>query len=342
MKTTLREIASETGLSISVLSRVASGNGYVSPDMRERAQAALKQYGYCRTRPRAVSDNHPLSDAILIITGATGNTYHQVIHQFTISARKLSKKVLIMHTDYDSTVEEEDLRYAQKLGVYGVVMLSVVETRGTARLLRESGFPIVMIGRYTAQTQTDTVTQDSYEMGILAAKRLFEAGHTRLGYLGGHAESSITQDKKQGFTDQMNDFGLTLPEKWVSYGALNYQSGREYGQTLLSMPDAPTGLFVSNDLMAMGVADELMQAGCRIPQDLSLICCDKTLASDTFHLALDRFYIDYDETVKTALRLLTQRHENPALPRQLITFDPLHIAGETIGPPRTRRALILP
>ena len=34
MKTTLREIASETGLSISVLSRVASGNGYVSPDMR--------------------------------------------------------------------------------------------------------------------------------------------------------------------------------------------------------------------------------------------------------------------------------------------------------------------
>ena len=336
---TLSQIARETGLSPAVLSRVVSGNGYVSPDMRKKAQLALEQYGYSRAKPRA-HDGQKMDNVILIVTGATSNTYHDIIRQFTISARKASKKVLTVHTNYESEVEEESLRFAQQMGFYGVLMLSVVETRSMARLIRESSIPVVMMGRYTARTVTDIVTQDSYEMGIMAANCLTQAGHTRLGYLGGHAQSSITQDKQSGYEDQLEYLGMELPPRWTAYGALDYQSGAAYGKQLLAMEEAPTGLFVSNDLMAMGVLDELTRAGCRVPEDLSVICCDKTLASDAYHLPLNRLYIDWGEASKPALQLLTLRRDDPARPRQLITFDTQYTGGHTIMEPRQRRRLL--
>ncbi len=338
MKVTLSQIARETGLSPAVLSRVVSGNGYVSPAMRQRVQLALEQYGYSRARPHT-SAGQRMDNVILIIAGATANTYHDIIREFTISARKISKKVLTVHTNYESEVEEEYLRFAQQMGFYGVVMLSVVETRSMARLIRESGIPVVMMGRYTARTMTDIVTQDSYEMGTMAANYLTQAGHTRLGYLGGHTQSSITQDKQNGYMDQLEYLGVDLPQRWTAYGALDYKSGVAYGKTLLAMDEAPTGLFVSNDLMAMGVIDELSRAGCRVPQDLSVICCDKTLASDTYHLPLNRLYIDWGQASKPALHLLTMRHDDPARPRQLVTFDTQYIVGQTIAAPRGRLSL---
>lgn len=339
MKVTLSRIAEETGLSPAVLSRVVSGNGYVSPAMREKAQQALEQYGYSRAKPR-VNEESRMDNVILIITGATANTYHDVIREFTISARKISKKVLTAHSNYESEVEEKYLRFAQQMGFYGVVMLSVVETRSMARLIRDSGIPVVMMGRYTARTMTDIVTQDSYEMGTMAANYLTRAGHTRLGYLGGHAQSSITQDKQSGYGDQLEYLGVPLSGRWIGYGALDYKSGVAYGRELLAMEEAPTGIFVSNDQMAMGLIDELTRAGCRIPEDLSVICCDRTMTSDIYHLPLNRLYIDWGEATKPAFQLLRLRHDEPARPRQLITFDTQYIPGRTIAAPRQRPGLM--
>lgn len=340
MKPTLKEISEKTGLSVSVLSRVASGNGYVSEDKRRAAEEALQASGYHRPLPHAMG-SQLMDDVILVIAGATGNTYQEVIRRLTAAAHKASKKVLTAHTAYSNALEEEYLRFAQRMGVYGVVMLSAPESRSTAHLIRECSIPVVLVGRYTSLTATDIVTQDSYEMGTIACQKFLAAGHTRLGYLGGHQDSSITRDKQMGFADQLVEAGLALDPKWTAYGRLDYQSGAEYAHELLSMEHAPTALFISNDLMAMGLIDALLAAGVRIPQDLSLICCDKTLSSDTYHLPLDRLYINWGDTVPTTMRLLNARHDDPSRPRRMVTFDTEYLPGSTISSPRSTCALLL-
>lgn len=340
MKITLKEIAKQTGLSISVLSRVASGNGYVSDDKRAQAEQALEEFGYTRPIPHT-SGAHLLDDVILVIAGATGNTYEQVISSLTAIAHKSGKHVFTARTNYDSTLEEEYLRYAQRLGVYGIVMLSIPEKASTIHLIRECKVPFVLAGRYLASLPTDTVTQDSYEMGALAAQEFINAGHTRIGYLGGHMDSSITRDKLLGFSDQLHEVGLSLPPQWLAYGRLDYLSGAEYAHELLSMEDAPTALFISNDLMAIGLMDVLLREGVRIPHDLSIICCDRTASSDTYPIALDRLCIkDAENYVPTIMRLLNARHKDPSRPRRMVMFETKHLKGETIGAPRARQSLL--
>lgn len=340
MKPTLKEISEKTGLSVSVLSRVASGNGYVSEDKRRAAEEALQACGYHRPLPHAMG-TQLMDDVILVIAGSTGNTYQEIIGALTTIAHKSSKRVLTAHTHYDSALEEEYLRFAQRLGVYGIVMLSIPEKASTIHLIRECKIPFVLAGRYLTSLPTDTVTQDSYEMGILAAREFIHAGHTRIGYLGGHMESSITRDKQLGFTDQLREHNLSLPERWIAYGRLDYQSGAEYAQTLLDMDDAPTALFVSNDLMTIGLIDVLLRAGVRIPEDLSLICCDRTPSSDTYPIALDRLCVkDADAYVPTIMRLLNARHKDPSRPRRMVMFEAAHLKGKTISAPRVSPSLL--
>ena len=220
-------------------------------------------------------------------------------------------------------------------------MLSIPEKQSTVHLIRDCKIPFVLSGRYLSSLPTDTVTQDSYEMGTIAAKEFLAAGHTRIGYLGGHFESSITRDKQLGFSDMLREAGVELPPKWISYGALDYQSGADYGRELLKMQDAPTALFVSNDLMAIGLMEVLLSAGLKIPQDLSIICCDRTPASDTYPIKLTRMTVrDAENYASTIMRLLNARAKDSSRPRRMVMFEPEFLPGTTVGTPRERAALL--
>lgn len=327
---TLAEIARESGLSASTLSRALTGNGYLSPEMRSRALAALERAGYSgRGAQKALRS--PMKDVILVISGATGNTYEEVIQSLTRVADANRLRVLTAHTGYDNNMEQRMLRFAERSGCWGVVMTSVAELRPTISFIREMKTPIVTVARYLSPMLTDTVTQDSYDMGAQAALKFLACGHRRAAYLGGQRESSITQDKLQGFRDTLEAKGVPLPEEAVAYGALDCESGRAYGRAFLTEPNPPTAVFISNDIMAIGFLSVVQAAGLRVPQDVSVLCCDKTLASDIYTPRLSRFYIDWGETAGTLFHLLSRRREEPGRPRRLLTFDTKYEEGETLG-----------
>ena len=329
---TLREIAKQCGLSPSTLSRALTGNGYLSPEKREAALRALEQAGYPgRTAKRAM--RAPMRDVILVISGSTGNTYEGVIRRLTAVAARERVRVLTAHTNYDNQAELQALRFAERAGCRGVVMASVGELSANISFIRSMRTPVVTVARYLSPAVADAVTQDSYEMGSLAAQYFLEAGHRRVAYLGGQPESSITTDKLQGFRDVLTSRGCALGDGDVAYGTLTCESGRAYARAFLARNPRPTAVFISNDIMAIGFLSEIMANGLSAPKDVSVLCCDRTLASDIFLPRLCRFYIDWNETADTIFRLLQKRREDPSRPRRVLTFDTRYEAGDTLGPP---------
>ncbi len=333
MALSLREIARASGLSTATLSRALSGKGYLSPEMRRKAEDALQNFGYKQPRPRARALSGS-GDTLLVITGGLqSGTYIEIIEELSALALQANKHAVTMYTGYDSAREEACLRYAQSHGMWGVVMLSAVETEGIARMLRQVKCPVVLLGRYLPSVPRDIIIQDNYQMGAMAAKRLVQAGHTKIGYLGGHEASSITQDKLTGLMDQLGDMGLSLDPRFLSYGALDYKSGCAYAQRILTMPERPTAVFASNELMAIGVMNTLLRAGYRIPEDMSLICCDRTTACEICYKRLDHMYIDYRQGAQMAMKLISARHLNPTGVYRSITFDPVYEQGQTLAGP---------
>ena len=259
---TLKEIADQSGLSPSTLSRAVTGNGYLSEAKRAEAMRALEAADYFSDSAKRAM-RAPMRDVILFISGSTGNVYERVIQSLTTVAARDKIRVLAAHTNYDNQMELQLLRYAERCGCRGVVMSSVGELENTIRFIRTMRVPLVTVAR-SLPGIADAVTQDSYEMGSMAAQFFLDAGHRHLAYLGGPTESSITTDKLHGYRDVIRSYGLSLCEEDIAYGRLNSQSGHEYARQFLSRDSRPTAVFISNDLMAIGFIREITAAGLRV------------------------------------------------------------------------------
>ena len=272
-----------------------------------------------------------MKDTVLFISGSTGNVYEGILRSLTRAAAHDKVRVLAANTNYDNQMELQLLRYAERSGCRGVVMSSVGELEKTIGFIRSMRAPLVTVVR-SLPGIADAVTQDSYEMGSMAAQRFLDAGHRHLAYLGGPRESSLTTDKLHGYGDVIHAYGLELREDDIGYGRLDSDSGHTYALRFLALDPRPTAIFISNDLMAIGFIQEVTAAGLRVPEDVSVLCCDKTLASDIFRPALCRFYIDWEETGDVIYNLLKKRRDDPTRPRRILTFDTKYEDGTTLCP----------
>jgi DNA-binding LacI/PurR family transcriptional regulator len=78
----------------------------------------------------------------------------------------------------------------------------------------------------------------------------------------------------EAYENAMRDLGLTPGP--VLHGDLRFEGGLAAGLAIAKMSPQPTAVMAVNDLTAVGVLKGLRNAGCRVPEDISLIGFDRT------------------------------------------------------------------
>lgn len=98
-----------------------------------------------------------------------------------------------------------------------------------------------------------------------------------------------------------------LPEdSTILQGDFTIESGRRLGLEILSMANRPTAIFAASDPMAIGVLQIAHDLALSIPQDLSIVGFDDTLASTTVP-GLTTVKRDYKEMGRMAVTLLADQ-----------------------------------
>lgn len=99
---------------------------------------------------------------------------------------------------------------------------------------------------------------------------IVEQGHRAIGYVGGNPRHWSAQQREQAFREALAECGVTLHEQWLIEGRYSIDSGREAARKLLQLEARPTAVICANDLMAIGLIQELQQRGVRVPEDISI------------------------------------------------------------------------
>jgi DNA-binding LacI/PurR family transcriptional regulator len=106
---------------------------------------------------------------------------------------------------------------------------------------------------------------------------LKEKGHRKIAFLSGLPVIE-NNDRYIHFCDAMNYFKLELDPRLVYTGTgdrrTDEQAGAEGMKALLSKKRPFTAVFALNDLMCIGAASVLRDAGIKIPRDISITGCD--------------------------------------------------------------------
>ena len=334
MKATLKQIAEETGLSISTVSRVVTGRGYVSDETRALVDSAIKKFEYVKRERRAVS-LHDNDDLVMILVGGIKSSLSaQNVELLVRELEKKQKRPFVAITSFSPEQERAYLRFAAENHFFGVIAKTIQETPETIALLRNLPCPVTMMNRYLPSLDMDSLRADYYKMGYVGAEYLIQHGHKRIGFIGGQSSSTTTQDKKMGFEDCVRHYGLDIRPEWIIHvDRLTYGNGTAIARQLLQMSERPTAIVSSNDI-SVGILNELISQGLRVPEDMSIFTCEDSILAAHCQVPLTSMSIDYQRMASDAVKGLFRRHRQPNSPRMFLSYNPQLIERKSIAPPR--------
>ena len=163
-------------------------------------------------------------------------------------------------------------------GVEGVVFLSNVNEKEIV-LLKTLGINFVHISG-GGRTDVYRVFYDiglAYETSVLHFVKL---GYSKVGYIGDPVSDEVAKyDQGYGgpgkwFRLILEKHGVTPRREFFIYAdSWSSQGGYEAMKTLVGKKPRPQGVFVGDDMMAMGAIEAVRDAGLKIGQDISIIGC---------------------------------------------------------------------
>jgi LacI family transcriptional regulator len=281
---TLLDVARQAGVSKATAARVLGGYAAASPAVKDKVRAAARELGY-QPNELARSMTTGRSRTIGIVIGDIENPYFGLaVRGISDVAKAAGFDVILANSGEDVRTEQAAVRVLLGKQVDGLIVTpsSMSETQHLEDV-QKSGRPLVLLDRAIPALKVDTVIANDRASAAAATRVLIDAGHRRIAYVtattsddpvyeGPHQIRLMTvMDRISGFLEAAAEAGIRHPERYIRLGATRKGASGKIIADLLSLPDRPTAILASDNVIALEVFKVIRGLGMLIPNDLSLV-----------------------------------------------------------------------
>jgi len=272
---TIRDVAKKAGVSVATVSHVINGTRKVAPETEARVRRAMEALGY---QPNAIAQSlrKRTTYAIgILVSDITNPFFATLVRGAEDAALEAGYSVIMCNSDEDPQKEDMYIRALWRRRIDGML---IAPTRdGTSPALQElvrRKLPFVFVDRKAKGIEADAVLSDNIGGAYLATKHLIERGHKRIGIVLGIPGATTTEERLLGYRQALEETGLPFTEDLVVWGGYRMEGGRKACAQLLSLSDPPTAIFSTNNLMTVGVLQELSHRSIKIPEEVAVVGFD--------------------------------------------------------------------
>lgn len=334
-RATIADVAAYAGVTKSTVSHALSGKRPVSAETRARIEEAIRALGY---RPHPVAQRLATghSRAIGFVYPLYSPEFNGLEMKFIAGAASVinqSDYAFVLLTPPDR-LGDNLMRFVQSGLFDGVILMQVRLHDARVEALRRADLPFVLIGRCQDNTGLTFIDLDINQALRLCVDHLAELGHRRLAYLHlDDPELGFAARAAQAYVAACRARGLAV--EMVACD-LSVDSGADVAADLLTQHPELTALIVWNDLAAWGAMQMARHLGRHVPENLSVICFDRTTIANVLSLQPTAIDIRPREMAAEAARLLLAQLEGKMQAPAQILLEPKLLAGETTAPPGLR------
>lgn len=271
MPVTLRDIAREAGVSISVASRVLNKDLSLRtrPDTRQRVERVAEELGY-HPNHGARSLRLARTEAIAFVVPEVNNAiFAEVLRGVEDGATELGLDVLVGSGERLEPTSGFLGRLDAQRRVDGfLIQPGDREDPDQSGLSSVVSSPSIWLNSRRAD---GSVYLDNRAAGHLATRHLLDLGHRDIGFLGGHEESYTAREREAGLIGALAEAGIALRETWFRRAGYGAVQGMEAATAILNGSPRPTALVVANVNAAIGALSAARLLNVRVPEDVSVI-----------------------------------------------------------------------
>jgi len=311
---TIMDVAKESGVSYSTVSRVLNGFDFVKESTREKVLAVAERLGYVanlQARSLAGGKTRVIG---LLVPGLDNGYIGEIVRGIDEEVAKTNYDLMLYTTRRRVGREALYINAISNNLSDGMILIVPLVAREYLEALREHNFPYVLVDQADPLMRSVTVDCTNWQGAYDATKYLIELGHRRIAFVTGLKAIQSAVDRLEGYKAALRDYDIALDETLVVEGDYVNPSGYQAAERLLQLSPRPTAIFASNDLMALGAMQAILEQGLHIPQDISLIGFDDIPQASMVHPQLTTVRQPLDQMGRIAVRLLLDQIEQPETP----------------------------
>ncbi|MET7750585.1 LacI family DNA-binding transcriptional regulator [Micromonospora sp. NPDC005367] len=338
----IKEVARHAGVSLGTVSNVLNRPDMVSPGTRQRVLDAIAELGYVRNdSARQLRAGHSRTVAIVVLD-VTNPFFTDMVRGAERVVEATGAMLIVCNSGEDGARERRHLELLEEQRVRGVLITPVGDgPQPHLEKLIDRGIPVVLVDRGTGRASRCSVAVDDVLGGRLAMDHLLDEGHRRIAYVGGPLSIAQVAERHAGAAAALEDRGAGAELRVAATTSLTVAAGRRAAEDLLALParQRPTALFCANDLLALGVLQELTARGLRVPADIAIVGYDDIEFAAAAAVPLSSVRQPREQLGRTAAELLLEEAEHgEAHQHRHVVFQPeLVVRRSSDQPRRTRR-----
>jgi LacI family transcriptional regulator len=308
---TQKDVAKQARVSVATVSHVLNNTKPVTPDVRNRVLQAASALDY-RVNYFARSLRTGMSQTLgVIVPDLTNPFFPELLQSIEKTARSLGYTLLLLDSAVKRENELDAIKTISKHNVDGLIWVPIDDQPPT-----ETPPPATVIVSSSYLGDADTIYCNQRKGGELQAQLAISHGHKHVALLSGPQTTGNSRQRRAGFLDAANTHINLLWEQEVPF-SLHLPKGAER----VLQQQGFTLLVAANDTIAIAALRVLLDAGIRVPEDVSIIGFDDIIWSSLVTPPLTTVRQPTRDLGVRAVQLLHERIQDPDMPFRSETLD---------------------
>lgn len=312
---TIKDIAKKCGVGISTVSRAINNHPDINPETKNMIINVIKETGFV---PNNSARNLKRIDArsiAVLVKGITNPLFSDMIKVIEEETQKKKYSLVLKHVEYYEDEVDVALELIKEKRLRGIIFLGGYFFHSEEKLEKLT-VPYIFSTISTAVSENINRAlyssiavddrQESYEM----TNHLIELGHRDIAIISAESEiNSIGQLRLEGYQDALKEKGISLNInliRSVDDEIEHYSMENGYATTkkLIESGEKFTAIFATADMLAVGACRALLEAGMRIPEDVSVAGYDGIDVGKYYNPAITTIKQPVKEMANTTIKLL--------------------------------------
>ncbi|MDI9504739.1 MAG: LacI family DNA-binding transcriptional regulator, partial [Bacillota bacterium] len=281
-RTTIKDVARAAGVSVSTASMALNDREGVSEATRAKVNRCARELCYIPSHSARSLVMRNSNCIGLMIPEIQNPFYSNIVDILTHIAAERGYTLLLGITNNSSRQEAAYVHMFLSYRVRAVILIPTLSNAPDTRhleLLRAAEVPIVFCtDRYTGCEEA--LVMCDFETGqYRITKYLIERGLRDLSFVSTRMDAFFSRLRYQGYVRALREAGIpSNPKRELFLEEPRY--GDAYRATEKILDDLPQAVVCINDIMTLGIMKRLVEAGLRIPKDISVVGFDDIMFSE--------------------------------------------------------------
>lgn len=271
-RVTITDVARQVGVSAITVSRFFNQPDQVSPELRERIDAAVSSLGYVPNLMAGGLASARSRVVAMVIPNISGPIFANTIQGFSDTLSEHGFQLLLASSYFSAEQEESAVRAFLGWSPAALVLTSRFHSAATETMIRQADIPIIETWDHQPERTPIQIGFSHFEVGVTAARYLQDKGYRRIAFVQNSMAGDFSAlERRDGYIATLETAGL---KPWVfvpQTGLTPFEAGKQAMDALMSGPERPDAVFFANDNLAAGGLLASQRAGLRIPQDCAIM-----------------------------------------------------------------------